>query len=145
MARQTNMMLNLWVTAGSTSAGPIRPFEAHQPSSASNAATGRPSALTGATHCDTENPRRVGPTARVSLTQRHCRSSRGTCTPRQMCSEGSVGQVRARKCGLRQQARGGCKQSVGLEPGLNMRSSHSVQVYDVSCGHCCYLRGHTPE
>ena len=137
-ARQTNMMLNLRVTARSTSAGPIRPFEAHQPSSESNAATGRPSALTGTTHRDTEHPLRLAPTARVSLTQSHCRSSRGTCTPRQMYSEGSVGQLRARKCRWRQHARGGCKQSVGLEPGLNMRSWHSVKVYDGLCSHCCF-------
>ena len=63
------MMLKLKVTARFTSAGPIRPFEAHQPSSESNAATSRPSALTGTTHSDTENTTSVGPTARVSLTQ----------------------------------------------------------------------------
>ena len=54
-SRQTNMMVN-----GSTSAGPMRPFEAHQPSSKSNAATGRPSAPTGTTHSDTENPSALG-------------------------------------------------------------------------------------
>ena len=63
-SRQTNMMLNLWVTAGSADADPFGSadadpfvcFEAHQPSSESNAATGRPFAPAETTHSDTEKP-----------------------------------------------------------------------------------------
>ena len=145
VASQTNMMFNLWVTAGSTSAGAVRPFEAHQPSSESNAAPGRPSAPTGTTHSDTDNPSALGrrqesPSHRAIAVPAEEHVHHGRCT-----SEFSEGQLRARKCGLRQHAQGGYKQSVGLEPGLNMRSWHSVQVYDVLCSQCYYLRGHTPK
>ena len=98
----------------------------------------------GATHSDTDNPSSLG-------RRQESPSHRGIAVPGEehvrhgRCAQKVWWVKCARKCGWRQHARGGCKQSVGLEPVLNMRSSHSVQVYVVSRGHCCYLRGHTPE
>ena len=130
------LMLKLRVTAGCTGAGAINPLEAHQPSSESNAATGRPSALTGTTRSDTETPPRVGPTARVSLTQSHCRSSvlrrfGGSIACREVWIEAACTPQLQAKC--------------GVVARIEHEVVRSVKVYDVLCSHCCCLRGHTPK